>query len=58
MQEFNVIATDDGQYQVVRWNKLSQQYEPLNIAKTYPTKELAEMAARNSQEMYDEENKE
>lgn len=53
MKDFKVITTDDGRFQVHRWNRVSKQFEP--HGRTYPTQELAEIAARREQEMYDEE---
>ncbi len=53
MQRFTVIPTDDGQFQVVRWNDVSQEFE--SQGRLFPTQELAEIVARNSQEAYDEE---
>ena len=53
MKDYKVITTDDGRFQVYRWNKVSKQFEL--HGRTYPTQELAEKVARQEQEMYDEE---
>lgn len=53
MKDFKTVITDDGRFQVLKWNKASGQFEPLG--RTYPTQELAEKAAKIEQEMYDEE---
>lgn len=53
MKNFKTIITDDGRFQILKWNKTSGQFEP--HGRTYPTQELAEKAAKIEQEMYDEE---
>ena len=53
---FSVIPVDQERYGIGRWNKFTKQYEL--IGRTYPTKELAEIAMQNMIDMYNEENKE
>lgn len=55
MEKFKVQATDDGMFQVVRWNDLLGQYEFWDNKK-YSTQALAEKVAQFAQDMYDEEN--
>lgn len=56
MNMFNVIPVDQEKYGIGRWNNVTKQYEL--IGRTYPTKELAEIAMQGMTNMYDEENKE
>ena len=53
---FKVIPVDQENYGIGRWNNVTKQYEL--IGRTYPTKELAEIAMQGMVDMYDEENKE
>lgn len=56
MKKFEVQATDDGMFRVVRWNELTQCYEPLG-RKKYRSSKLAEFFAQKAQEMYNVENR-
>ena len=56
MNMFKVIPVDQEKYGIGRWNNVTKQYEL--IGRTYPTKELAEIAMQGMVDMYDEENKE
>lgn len=56
MNMFSVIPVDQERYGIGRWNKFTKEYEL--IGRTYPTKELAEIAMQNMIDMYNEENKE
>lgn len=56
MNSFNVIPVDQEKFRIERWNEIKKQYEP--IGRTYPSRELAEIAMQGMIDMYDEENKE
>lgn len=56
MNAFNVIPVDQENYGIERWNEIKKQYEL--IGRTYPSRELAEIAMQGMIDMYNEENKE
>ena len=56
MNSFNVIPVDQEKFRIERWNEIKKQYEP--IGRTYPSRELAEIAMQGMIDMYDEEIKE
>ena len=56
MNTFSVIPVDLENYGIGRWNEIKKQYEP--IGRTFPSKELAEIAMQGMIDMYNEENKE
>ncbi len=56
MNMFNVIPVDENNYGIERWNEVKQQYDL--IGRTYPTRELAEIALVGIKGLYNEENTE
>jgi hypothetical protein len=56
MEMFVIVPIDpyEEKYRIERWNEVKKQYEP--IGRTYPSKELAEIAKQGMEDMYNEEN--
>lgn len=56
MNKFKVIPIDQEKFGVGRWNEFTGQYDL--IGRTYPTKELAEIALQGMIDLYNEGTKE
>ena len=51
MQKFSTQASEKRWYEVVRWNEVSQEWEPIS-AEIYPTEELAKKRAEELNKDY------